>query len=105
MEHFGSQQGDANYNAGFDLNHDGKIDIQDFSLFSQSFGAQNNLTPSYATGTPFVPETGPAMLHRGEAVIPAKQNKARSKAPKGRGRLRLAGPGQTMTPRPPDSAP
>ena len=27
--------------------------------------------PSYQAGTPFVPETGPAILHKGEAVIPA----------------------------------
>ena len=31
-------------------------------------------TSSYQTGTPFVPKTGMAMLHRGEAVIPANQN-------------------------------
>lgn len=30
----------------------------------------------YATGTPFVPETGLAILHRGEAVIPASENLA-----------------------------
>lgn len=30
--------------------------------------------PMYAQGTPYVPETGPAILHKGEAVIPAKYN-------------------------------
>lgn len=30
--------------------------------------------PSFQQGTPFVPQTGPAMLHQGEAVIPAHQN-------------------------------
>lgn len=30
--------------------------------------------PSYATGTPYVPKTGLAQLHQGEAVIPANQN-------------------------------
>src|SRR5208282_1002570 len=30
--------------------------------------------PSYKHGTDFVPETGPAMLHKGEAVTPAKDN-------------------------------
>lgn len=29
---------------------------------------------SFATGTPFVPQTGNYQLHRGEAVIPAQQN-------------------------------
>ena len=31
-------------------------------------------TPSYAVGTPYVPETGLALIHKGEAVIPANQN-------------------------------
>jgi len=30
--------------------------------------------PSYAVGTPYVPETGLAMLHRGERIVPASQN-------------------------------
>lgn len=30
------------------------------------------LTP-YATGTDYVPRTGPALLHKGEMVIPARQ--------------------------------
>lgn len=30
--------------------------------------------PSYDVGTPYVPNDGLAMLHRGEAVIPAKEN-------------------------------
>lgn len=29
----------------------------------------------YQHGTPYVPETGPAILHKGEAVIPANKNK------------------------------
>ncbi len=32
--------------------------------------------PSYQNGTPYVPQTGPALLHRGEAVVPAAQNPA-----------------------------
>jgi len=36
-------------------------------------GAQSSL-PAYATGTSYVPETGIAILHKGEAVIPASQN-------------------------------
>ena len=31
--------------------------------------------PAFAEGTPFVERTGPAFLHRGEAVIPADQNR------------------------------
>lgn len=31
--------------------------------------------PTYKSGTAFVPKTGLAKLHRGEAVIPAKKNK------------------------------
>lgn len=35
-------------------------------------------TTSYKDGTDFVPETGPALLHKGEAVIPAEKNMANS---------------------------
>lgn len=35
--------------------------------------------PSFKRGTPFVPRTGPALLHRGEAVIPRKQATAMRK--------------------------
>lgn len=31
--------------------------------------------PQYAAGTPYVPKTGLALLHQGEAVIPATQNR------------------------------
>lgn len=37
--------------------------------------AQSNTYKPYAKGTNYVPETGLALLHKGEAVIPAKQNK------------------------------
>lgn len=33
-----------------------------------------DLLGSFATGTPYVPQTGPYMLHEGERVIPAGQN-------------------------------
>ncbi len=39
----------------------------------QLMGERNNL-PKYATGTPFVPRTGPAIVHKGERIIPAAQN-------------------------------
>ncbi len=32
--------------------------------------------PQYATGTAYVPETGPAIVHQGEAIVPAAQNPA-----------------------------
>jgi hypothetical protein len=31
--------------------------------------------PSYKKGTDFVPKTGPAIIHRGEKIVPAKENK------------------------------
>lgn len=37
-------------------------------------GSRNPRMPSYAVGTPYVPQTGPAMLHQGEAVIPRQMN-------------------------------
>ena len=33
-----------------------------------------NALPGYRAGTPYVPRTGPALLHKGEAVIPANRN-------------------------------
>lgn len=39
-------------------------------------------TPSYHKGTPFVPKTGPAILKRGETVLPAQ---AKNKKPMGIG--------------------
>jgi hypothetical protein len=30
--------------------------------------------PRYAAGTPYVPETGPALVHQGEAIIPEDMN-------------------------------
>jgi hypothetical protein len=38
--------------------------------------AQYGVLDQYQRGTGFVPQTGPYMLHRGEAVIPANQNGA-----------------------------
>lgn len=36
---------------------------------------------SYKNGTPYVPRTGPAILHEGEAVIPAAKAKKMRKVP------------------------
>ena len=36
--------------------------------------------PRYAQGTNYVPQTGPALLHQGEAVVPANQNPANPNA-------------------------
>jgi hypothetical protein len=38
-------------------------------IFGRSFG-----WPRFATGTPFVDRTGPAIVHEGEAIIPASMN-------------------------------
>jgi hypothetical protein len=43
----------------------------------------------YEKGTPWVPQTGLAMLHRGEAVIPAKYNRRSSAAPAPRGDIHI----------------
>lgn len=37
-------------------------------------GAMSALVPSFDVGTPYVPSTGLAMIHQGEAIIPASQN-------------------------------
>ncbi len=37
--------------------------------------------PSYKEGTNYVPKTGPAILHKGEAVIPKEQNMAKVQNP------------------------
>lgn len=37
-------------------------------------GLPGGLLGSYATGTNYVPETGPYLLHKGEAVVPSGQN-------------------------------
>lgn len=37
--------------------------------------------PSYKHGTDYVPKTGPAILHEGEAVVPKEKNMAKVKNP------------------------
>ncbi len=44
------------------------------AMFGIPFFGGGRIEPSYAQGTPFVPRNQIAMLHRGEAVIPAKYN-------------------------------
>ncbi|MCE5212997.1 MAG: hypothetical protein LLG40_15755 [Deltaproteobacteria bacterium] len=48
------------------------------NLSSLNLAAGWSLTP-YAEGTDYVPKTGPALLHQGEAVIPAAENKPGSR--------------------------
>lgn len=55
-----------------------------------SSGGGGSGTPRYQTGTPYVPTTGLALLHKGEAVIPAKFNPFV-------GNMALAGTNQTIT--------
>ena len=44
-------------------------------------GSSSGFTvPSYAVGTPSVPQTGLAMVHKGEAIIPASQNTTNNKS-------------------------
>jgi hypothetical protein len=40
-----------------------------YSIFKSKFH-----TPVYQHGTPYVPETGLALVHRGERITPANQN-------------------------------
>ena len=44
------------------------------------FGIGGTSVPSHAAGISYVPQTGLALLHKGEAVIPASQNQAGSKS-------------------------
>lgn len=39
------------------------------------FASERNRLTKYATGTAYVPRTGPAIVHQGERIIPADQNK------------------------------
>jgi hypothetical protein len=52
----------------------GGVDFAGLAGRAGSFLA--SLIPSFAVGTPFVPNTGLAMIHRGERIIPAEQNRA-----------------------------
>jgi len=46
------------------------------SQWNRTIDLQSPALPSYEVGTPYVPQTGPAILHKGEAVVPANQNPA-----------------------------
>ena len=52
------------------------FDFQRFQGLSKNYGAAfaQERIPSYAVGTNYVPNDGLAMLHQGEAVVPAKFN-------------------------------
>jgi hypothetical protein len=55
------------------------IDYQRYTGVARNYGTAfaNNFAdtmPSYSVGTSFVPETGPAMLHQGEAVLTRGEN-------------------------------
>jgi hypothetical protein len=45
-------------------------------LFSGAAGFLRGLIPGFATGTDFVPRTGLALVHQGERIIPAAENRA-----------------------------
>lgn len=44
------------------------------NIFSGIFGGGGGLVGSFASGTDFVPRDGLAMVHQGEAIIPASEN-------------------------------
>lgn len=57
------------------LNAKGQIiGFQSQNILSQQQVAEGVHLEEYGKGTPYVPETGLALLHKGEAVIPANQN-------------------------------
>lgn len=74
------------HDGSFGITHQHKTSPDEKPMEDEKFSARNSKhlirhvrqtysdqgMPSYAEGTDFVPETGPALLHRGEQVIPAK---------------------------------
>lgn len=55
----------------------GKASGQGFQgLVESGLGFLKGLIPSFDVGTPFVPKTGLALVHQGERIIPAAQNRA-----------------------------
>jgi len=58
------------------------LDVYNSTVASMSkTGSSGGFTvPSYAVGTPYVPETSLAMVHKGEAIIPANQNTTNNKS-------------------------
>jgi len=59
--------GYSNSSSGSGLNLDAYLKLDSLNL--------GNSIPKLATGTDYVPQTGLYMLHKGEAVVPADQNK------------------------------
>jgi hypothetical protein len=59
----------------------GPVDTTDYSeaaLYNAVGPDVYNSWPQYATGTDYVPRTGPAIVHQGEKIIPANQNNGSS---------------------------
>ena len=49
---FGSQRGDGQYVAAYDLNNDGAIGFEDFVVFASSFGEEANRAPTFGEPPP-----------------------------------------------------
>lgn len=56
------------------------ISVQYQQVYGSSAGASIPVLDSYDKGTSYVPETGPYLLHKGERVLTAAENKQTSKA-------------------------
>lgn len=64
-----------------DAAHDSKQASEILNKFNKSMGGDFGIDPgtpsaipSYKKGTGYVPKTGPAVLHKGEAVVPKEKN-------------------------------
>lgn len=62
------------------LNENNFKNVIDFNRAQayMSNGIPLSMLPSYDVGTSYVPKDGPAMLHKGEAVLTASENRSRS---------------------------
>lgn len=55
MSHYGTSQGDAGYSVGFDFNHDGHINSQDYAMLSDFVAHWNYYHPDSALTTHITP--------------------------------------------------